>query len=284
MAMPEKYYKPWSEIDPNMTHGGIADELGRFVAPDLGDNPTSQNRTLVTIFQEYNLSLMAVSMAPYSDVRGFPDRRLIEECLKVAQTLAERVITNTHTHATKFFSHTHAIPPTEHFKLMPIRYPLGNTFADEFVYWGIGTLVELAENNRNAVHKSLDPAASEVILRGMYSWKADVMKFWFAKEVAGEISDKELDDLFANVKLANPFYPDVTAEKPSEGEVAEALTGLDVLKWLPEENDWTVFAQLRRRRHFPERVLQPEAAMPTTEDVTPHNTTTAATSTGGPQI
>ena len=286
MAMPPKYYRPWSEVDPSMTHGGIADELGRFVAPDLGDNPTSQNRTMVTIFQEFNLSLTAISMHPYSDVKGFPDRALIEESLKVAQTFAERVITNTHTHATKFFSHTHAIPPTEHFKLMPIRYPLGNTFADEFVYWGLGTLVEIAENNRNALHKSLDPTASEIVLRGMYSWKADVMKFWFAKEVAGEISDAELDELFASLKLPNPFYPDVTSDKPEAGDVVKALTGLDVLKWLPDEPDWTVFAQLRRRRHQPERVLQPEASMPTTEDVTPHNTMTSpdALSTGGPQI
>jgi len=284
-GLPVKFYVPWSKIDPSMQHGGIPNGLAGYVAPDLGDNPTTNNRSLVTIFYELNAATSAVSMHPMADVEGFPGRDLVEEALKAMQTFAERLITNTHTHATRFFVHTHCAPPTEHFKLNGIRYPLRNSFGDEFIYWCLATLVELAENNRNGAHKGLDPKGSQVVINALYSWKSDVMKFYFGKEVAGEISERELLSLFETINTPNPFYPDETAQTPSKEATDEALTGLDVLKWLPTDPDWSMFAQLETRRFTPERIFQPEGTDQTTEDVRSEQGHTApGEATGGPTV
>ena len=284
-GLPEKFYVPWSTIDPALQHGGIPGGLEGFIAPDLGDNPTSNNRTLVDIFYELSMGIAAVSMHPMADVEGFPGRSLVEEALKCTQTFAEKVICNTHTYATKFFYHTHCIPPTEHFRFNGIRYPLRNGFADNFVYYGVATLVELAENNRNGAHKGLDPKASMVILNALYDWKGEVMKYYFGREIAGEISEREMMSLFENVNVPNPFYPDISADQPDPGEVAEALTGFDVLKWLPSDVDWTTLSNLESRRYTPERVYQPEGTDQTTEDVrTEHAHTSPDMSTGGPTV
>ena len=284
MNMPKKYYVPWSDIDPALRHGGISDELGGFVAPDLGDNPSSSNRTLVGLFRHFNQAVASISMHPISDKEGFPDKALVDESLKAVQTFMEMVITSTHSHASKFFSNTHAIPPVEHFQLNAIRFPLRSQFAADFVFYGLGTLVEIAENNRNSAHKGIDPDCAETLLAGMYDWKAEQMKFWFGKEVAGEISDREMAEMYEAVTTPNPFYPDITAETPDDEDVEDALTGVDVMKWLPTKADWTMFDQLRRRRYKPERVFQPEAVRHTTEDVRTPDTHTAPSGTGGPNV
>lgn len=284
-GLPEKFYIPWSVVDPALQHGGVPGGLEGFIAPDLGDNPMSNNRTLVDIFYELSMGVASVSMHPQADVEGFPGRGLVEEALKCTQTFAEKVICNTHTYATKFFYHTHCIPPSEHFRFNGIRYPLRNGFGDTFVYYGVATLVELAENNRNGAHKGLDPKASQIILNALYDWKGEVMKYFFGKEIAGEISEREMLEMFANINTPNPFYPDVTAETPDEDDTDEALTGLDVLKWLPTKEDWAMFHQLEARRYTPERVFQPEGTDQTTEDVRTDTTHTAeGLSTGGPQV
>lgn len=286
--MPQKYYIPWEQVDPALKHGGIPDELaGMFVAPDLGDNPTSSNRTLVSVFYEWSQAVASVSMHPLATVEGHPDKAIVDEALRATQTFMERVITSTHSHASKFFYNTHAIPPVEHFRFNAIRSPeiLRNQFAADFVFYGIGALVELAENNRNGVHKGIDPDAAEVLLAGMYDWKGEQMKYWFGKEIAGEISDREMAELYDKVTVPNPFYPDRTSDQPPPEETKEALTGIDVMTWIPTENDWTTFSHLRRRRYKAERVHQPEGVLHTTEDVRTESLHNApGTNTGGPTV
>lgn len=287
MVMPTQFYVPWAQVDPDLKHGGIPDELAvGWVAPDLGDNKFTTNRDIQNITWMLSQVAASISMHPEAESEAFPGRRLVEEAIKGMDTITERVVDVTHTHATKFFSFTHAVPPVSAFKLNAIRYPVRNQFADDFIHYCIGTMVELAENNRNAVHQGLDPTAANIIMEPLYNWKATVMKYWFDKEVAGEISAEELNTLYAGIGKPKPSYPDTTAETPSEADTAAALTGLDVLAWFPTASDWTKFAELQVRRYTPERVLQPEGARQTTEDVRfeqGHNAD-GTVSTGGPSI
>jgi hypothetical protein len=270
MALPTKFTKPWSAVDPSMQHGGIPGGLSEgWVGADLTDNLSTTNKDIHSTVYWLSQALTAVSMNPEADAQGMPGKRLVEQCLSVARTFTEMVVDCTHTHASKFFAFTHAIPPSNMFKITPIRYPVRSIFAEEFLHYGIGTLIELAENNRNAVHKGLDSQASNVILEATYTWKAGVMKYWFDKEVAGEISTAELENLYMGLTRSVPSYPDVTAETPETGDVAEALSGLDVLAFVPTNADWTKFAELRNRRFEPEAIFQPEAARPATEDMLP---------------
>lgn len=270
MNMPTKFYKPWNEIDPSLQHGGIPGELAAgWVGADLGDNRTTTNKDMHNITYWLSQALTAVSMNPEADAQGMPGRRLVEQCLKVAETFTEMVVDVTHSHASKFFAFTHAIPPTNTFKITPIRYPVRSLFAEEFLHYGIGTLVELVENNRNALHKGLDSQASNIILEATWTWKAGVMKYWFDKEVAGEISTMELEELYRGIRRSVPSYPDETGDTPEEGAVAQMLAGLDVLAWVPQPADWTKFAELRNRRFEPEAIFQPEATRQSTEDVVP---------------
>jgi hypothetical protein len=259
MALPTKFTKPWSAVDPSMQHGGIPGGLSEgWVGADLTDNLSTTNKDIHSTVYWLSQALTAVSMNPEADAQGMPGKRLVEQCLSVARTFTEMVVDCTHTHASKFFAFTHAIPPSNMFKITPIRYPVRSIFAEEFLHYGIGTLIELAENNRNAVHKGLDSQASNVILEATYTWKAGVMKYWFDKEVAGEISTAELENLYMGLTRSVPSYPDVTAETPETGDVAEALSGLDVLAFVPTNADWTKVRRIaqpsfRARSYFPAR-------------------------------
>lgn len=282
--MPTKFTKDWEDIDPSLRHGGIPSQTtDGWVGPDLNDNTQTTNRDIQNLVYMLCQIATAISMNPEADAQGFPGRRIMEDALKAMATFVERVVDVTHTHSTKFFAFTHAVPPVSQFKVTPIRYPVRSQFADDFLHYAIGTIVELAESNRNAVHQGLDPNAANIILEALWNWKATVMKYWFDKEVAGEISSAELAELYSNISRLQPSYPDVTAETPSDAAVSVALTGLDVLAWMPTEADWTKFADLQQRRYSPEVIFQPESTRQVTEDVLPAGgVTVSPTSTGGP--
>lgn len=287
MPMPEKFVKPWSEIDSSLRHGGIADELAvGWVGPDLNDNITTQNRDMAHLVYQLGQYATSISMHPEAEMEGFPGKRLVSESLDAMDTFTERVVDVTHTHASKFFAFTHAVPPVSMFRFTPVRFPVRNQFADDFLHYAIGTMIEIAESNRNSVHQGLDPSAANTIMEALWNWKATVMKFWFDKEVAGEISSRELNELYLGKLRPQPSYPDNSAETPAPDKVAEALTGLDVLAWVPTAADWTKFAELHERRYTPERAFQPEGARPTTEDVAHESATNAdgSISTTGPTV
>ena len=279
--MPNKFYVPWSDIDPSLQHGGIAGELAEgWVGADLNDNVKTQNRDIHYLVYMLSQFATSISMHPEAELEGFPPKKLVDECFAAQSTMIERVVDVTHTHASKFFSFTHAVPPVSYFKLTPIRYPVRNRFAEDFLHYAIGTLVELAETNRNSVHQGLDNNAANIVVEALWNWKATQMKFWFDIEVAGEISSRELEALYTGVYRPHPSYPDETSARPSDAETSEALSGVDVLEWLPSASDWTKFAELHTRRYVPERALQPEGARPVTEDILPENGTTSGDSDG----
>lgn len=268
--MPDKFYVPWIDIDPSLAHGGIDGELAPyFVAPDLGDNPTTKNPDMVRIFNEIRNSAQSVSMAPESMKQGYPGRRIVEETLRAMNTVMEKIIDVTHTNATRFHAWSHALPPSMHFPMAPIRYPLRQEFAHNFIHYCLGTLVETAELNRNANHNGLDPQAADILIAPFYNWKATTMKYYFDLEVAGEISREEMNSMFSGKYRPGPTVspPDESAERPSLEDSVEALSGIDVLQWYPTQLDWNTFGRLADERYVPERIFQPEGAMSTTEDV-----------------
>lgn len=285
MSMPEKFVRAWPDVDPNLKHGGIAGvtDNGGWVGADINDNLSTTNKDLHSIVYWLSQALTSVSMNPEADAQGMPGKRLVDQCLKVAETFTEMVVDVTHSHASKFFQFTHAVPPRNWFKITPIMYPVRSSFADDFLHYGIGTIIELAENNRNSLHKGLDSQASNIILEATYTWKAQVMRYWFDKETAGDISTRELESLYQNVRRSVPSYPDETMDTADPEAVQEALSGLDVLAWVPTNSDWTKFAELRNRRYEPEAIFQPEDTRQTTEDVLPPTgVNPSPISTGGP--
>lgn len=280
MAMPTKFVRPWVEIDSNLTDGGIPGVLGpEWVAPDIGDNPTSKNHDLIGIFKNLNVMAQSISMHPEAEMEDNPGNGLMSEIFQAITYFFEDVLDRTKTQATAMFSFSHAIPPVDDFVMVPVQFPVRNQTANDFLFYALGTLVEIAENSRNAVHKSLDPAAARTIMAPLYSYKADLMKRWFELEVEGEISVKELNEILAGRKVRRPSYPDESTELPDAAKVAEALKGYDVAVWLPNEQNWTQFADVLERSYKPERVLQPEAYRHTTEDVVPES---GYTNTGSP--
>lgn len=273
--MKERFYIPFIEVDPSLLDGGIPGELAPYyVAPDLGDNPTSKNADIVSVFNVARDVIQSISMHPESMKQGQPNRRIVEESLAGINAIFEKIMDNTHTDATNFFNWVHAIPPNLSFPQAPIRFPLRNSFAHEFVHYGLGTLVEIAELNRNASHGGLDPQSADVLVAPLYAWKAKIMKFFFDLEVAGEISRTELNELFEGKYRPGPIVspPDDSAERPDEARLIEALNGKDVIQWAPTKLDWANFAKLNQERYTPERIFQPEGAISTTEDVVHEHT------------
>ena len=269
MPMPQKFWVPWSEVDPTMIHGGVPGELTEFVAPDIGDNKTTKNVDQVRIFGVVRDIAQSISMSPEAMKEGEPRRRIVEECLKATNDILEKALDRSSSSSTRTFEWCHAVPPAVGFALSPIRFPLRQDFANEFVHYMIGTLVEIAELNCNANHAGLGINDVSKIIAPVYQWKANVIKHYFDLEVAGEISNAELDELFAPVKRPGPTVSpsDQSAPLPDSMAVQEALSGIDVIQWYPTDDNWAVFGNLDRNRYVPERVYQPEGAYPTTEDV-----------------
>ena len=272
-GMPTKFVVPWTSIDASGMHGGLPNVVGDgWVAPDINDNPISTNFDMVSLFNDLMRYCTAVSMNVEADMDALPGHALVRECLRACNTFFEDVADRTKTQATAMFAFQHAIPPVNKFQLYPVMYPLNGTFAMEFLHYAIGTLVAIAENNRNAAHKGLDPEAAHIILNPLYTWKADVMKIWFNYEVEGEISSAELQELMGTVRPRRVLStPDETDDRPAGTDVDAAKSGANVLNWVPDKADWALFAETRSKRYSPERIRQPENSRAVTEDALPNS-------------
>lgn len=273
MAVPDKFYVPWSEIDPDGQHGGIEGELAEFVGPDLGDNPKTKNVDMVKVFSAVRDCAASLSMAPTANMEGPPVQNIVEETLRAFNWIAEVLLDRTRTQATPLFQWTHAVPPYIDFTVRPIRFPLRNPFCNDVVFHLLGMLVETAESNANALHACLDPSSSFRLIAPLYHMKANVIRDWFDQEVAGEISLDELNQIFLGVARPGPtIVPSGESHGlPDSAAVAEVLTGVDTLQWYPTQEHWAIFARKQVEIYKPERIWQPEGATATTEDVAPHD-------------
>jgi len=278
--MPEKFYLPWAEIDPALKHGGIPGMLEEhFVGPDLGDNPTTKNRDLYYVFGVARDACASLAMRPAGDLEGPPNQNALEEVLKAMNWYFERVLDRTKVCSTAEHEWRHAIPPVETFKLRPIKYPLRSEFMDNVIFYWLGTLVEIAELNRNGNHSYLDPSSSLTVLSPLYHLKKTIIKDWFDQEVAGELSLAELQGLFKDITQPGPTIVPAgeSMPLPDGGEVKTALTGVDTLQWYPQETHWAIFGKKQTEMYKPERLWQPEGAISATEDVASEDTTPAST-------
>ena len=272
--MPEKFYKPWEEIDESLKHGGISGELqGNFVGPDLGDNPKTSNRDMKLIFEEVRDVAASISMMPGADVEGPPSHSAVKEVLQGLNHFFERVLDRTMVCSTPSFQFTHAIPPSENFTLRPIHYPLRNQFVDGFIFYSLGTMVEIAEANYNGQHANLDPSTAHRVLGPLAHFKKNLIKDWFDKEVANEITLEELTELFRGIAKPGPEIVPAGEflESPDPTKVEEALSGIDIFQWYPTNEDWQIFGKKHTEMYKPERIWQPEGAYTPTEDVAPED-------------
>jgi hypothetical protein len=284
MAIPQKFHLPWSEIDPAMTHGGIPGELTEFVGPDLGDNPRTKNQDIKIIFTAVMTTAASISMAPEANKEGPPQRNIVEETLRSLNFIFERILDRTQTMASNTFEWCHATPPYEYLMLRPVRYPLRQAFADQVTHYLLGTLVEIAEMNRNANHSLLDPNTAHRMMAPLFHLKKLICKDYFDVEVAGEISLNEMIALMSSVKKVGPVVvpPGESQNLASAESVAEAMTGIDLLQWYPNDQHWATFGEKLAQMYHPERVWQPEGAYPTTEDVASENTIQATNTLSNP--
>ena len=280
MAIPQKFHRPWNEIDPAMTDGGIPGELTEFVGPDLGDNPRTKNQDIKTIFTAIMTTAASISMAPEANKEGPPGRNIVEEVLRALNFIFERILDRTQTLSTSTFEWCHATPPYEYLMLRPVRYPLRQTFADQTIHYLLGTLVETAEMNRNANHSSLDPNTAERIMAPLYHLKSLIAKDYFDVEVSNEVSLQEMIAMMTGVKKIGPVVvPSGESQNlVDDTKLADALSGIDLLQWYPDGKNWVTFGEKMVTMYHAERIWQPEGAYPTTEDVASENTVQATNS------
>lgn len=274
--LPINFWVPWEEIDPDLTHGGIEGELaGQFVGPRLGDNPSTKNIDVLTVFHALRDAAASLSMQPHANNEGAPMRNEVEESLKAWNWVVERILDRIQPTANNLFTWCHATPPTINFDVRPVRFPLRQEFLHTATYMLLGTMVEVAESNANGFHSGIDISSGHKMLAPLYHWKASVIKDWFDQEVAGEITEQELTQLYSAITPPGPTIVPAgeTAPLADSGEVVEALGGVDVLQWFPAIEHWTKFAEKRQALYSPERIFQPEAGMRTTEDVAPEQRT-----------
>ena len=277
VTVPQNFFQPWSEVDPDGAHGGVPGALANFVAPRLGDNPTTKNVDMLTIFAAVRDTAASISMAPTANAEGPPGRPLVEEVLRGLNLSIERILDRTQVASSGYFEWRHATPPCDTFTLRPIRYPLRSEFARRAVFFFLGTLVEVAENSANARHTGLDPSQARDLLGGLLSLKASIAKDWFDKEVEGEITLDELNTMFAGVERPGPTIVPAGESQPtpSDQAVTDALSGISLIQWYPTEGEWQVFGRKHTEQYKPERIWQPEGAIGTTEDVAPEDPTPA---------
>lgn len=272
-AVPGGFWIPWSQVDPTLTHGGIPAVIGTgYVGAKLGDNTTSKNVDARTVFSALRDFTASVSNHPEANIEGPPRRGVVEEVLRGLNWVMERLWDRTRSSADAFFSWTHATPPSESFRVRPVRFPLRNEFAHTAIEILLGEHIEIAEMNANAHHSGFDPSSTARMLAPLLLLKANLMRDYFDKEIAGQITANELATMFATT--SPPPGPTITppgeeAPTPGSSEVATALSGEDVVQWFPSDEDWAVFGRKRDALYKAERIFQPEASLGTTEDVSP---------------
>jgi hypothetical protein len=261
--IPDEFWQPWAEIDPSGTHGGIPGELADYVGARLGDNPKTKNIDLDLVFQVVRDTAASLSMHPYANKEGPPERGMVEETLKGINWILERMLDRTRTVATKFFTWCHATPPYRSFFQRPIRYPLRSTYMDQVIYHLLGDLVEIAENNANAFHSCMDPSSAQKVMDPVLHLKGNIIRDWFDQEVA--------NDLFADISKPGPtIVPRGETQPAPEGSaVGEVLRGVSLLQWYPGSEHWAIFARKQTEQYKPERIWQPEGAGSATEDIAP---------------
>ena len=274
MAIPQQFHKPWVEIDPTMADGGLPGNLTEFVGPDLGDNPRTKNQDVKTIFTAVMTTAASISMAPEANKEGPPQRNIVEEVLRALNFIMERILDRTQTMSTTTFEWCHATPPYEAFNLRPVRYPLRQEFADRTIHYLLGTLVEIAEMNRNANHSTLDPNTAERMLAPLYHLKGLIAKDYFDVEVSNEISLQEMIQIMTGVKKVGPVIvpSGETQNLATETDVADVLSGIDLLQWYPNAQHWVTFGEKMVQMYHAERIWQPEGSWGTTEDVASEQT------------
>lgn len=278
MGMPEKFYKPWEEIDPELKHGGIPGMLaGEYVGPDLTDNTKTRNRDMKYIFEVIRDCAASLSMRPCADAEGPPDYNTMEEVLKALNWFFERVLDRTIVLSSSSFEFTHAVPPTEYFMLRPIHYPLRNQFMDAVIFYMLGTMVEIAEANRNCNHSNLDPSTAVRVLAPCAHLKKNILKDFFDLEVRGEVTVEELEKMFKGIQQPGPVIVPAgeSAIRPGMGESEGAREGINLFQWYPQANDWDVFGKKNTEMYKPERIWQPEGEITATEDIAPEQPTSA---------
>ncbi len=267
------FHIPWSEVDPTLQHGGIAGQLAEgFVAAKLGDNTASKNMDARTVFAVVRDFTASVSMHPEANIEGPPQRGIVEDVLRGLNWVLERLWDRTRSSADVFFTWTHATPPSESFRLRPVRFPLRNEFAHTAIETLLGSMIEIAEMNANAHHTGFDPSSTARMLGPFLVLKANLMRDFFDKEIGGQITAQELATLFA--ATSPPPGPTIVppgqeAPTPTSAAVAVEQQGADVVQWFPTPEDWAVFGRKRDALYKAERIFQPEAAFGTTEDVSP---------------
>lgn len=270
MAFPSKFYVPWSEIDPTFRDGGIPGELeNQFVAADLGDNPSTRNIDILKLFHVVNAVAASISQHPEADTEDYVQKRLLEEMLASLNWILENIVDVTKASNVSQFSWTHSIPPINQFSFQPVRYPVRNAAANEFLHYMLGEMVEVAESARNAAHAGIDFKCCDILIAPLYAIKSKIIKYYFDLEVAGELSKDELNGLMVGKRRAGPVVsiPDDSTERPETSDLIEAMSGVDVIQWSPTPEDWVVFATLREARYSPNRLFQPEGSRDVTEDV-----------------
>jgi len=278
MPIPEKFWQPWSEIDPTGNHGGIAGALSEYVGPRLGDNAKTKNVDIHTIFIEMSEAASSLSRHPAANTEGPPIRPIMEETLRALNLIFERILDRTRVCATGYHYWTHATPPMLDFKVRPIRYPLRSMFAEQVIYFLLGTLVETAEVNANDYHSNLDPSSAYRLTSPLYHLKANIIRDYFDIEVENELTTEELVGLTAKLTRPGPTIVPAgsTQPKADSKEIEESLSGVDVLQWFPDQGDWVTFARKQMEVYKSERIWQPEGAGSSTEDIAPSNATSVA--------
>jgi len=270
MAVPERFYIPWNQVNgATSLPGGFPGELGDFVAADLGDNAQTRNSAAVRLYDAVQEVATTLSTHPYADLQGYPERSMVEESLLGCNSILQKIVDRTQASSDSLYKWVHRTPPYRSFGLMPIRYPVRNPFLSEVVFNLIGLLGEIAEANANTLHRGFDIRTGRQFLRTPLLIKSDIARDFFDIEVAGEISDDELRELFTGITTKVVPRPGDTASAPSAEAVAEAMAGVAIIDWQPSDVHWAVFGKKRDSAFDIERITQPEAGRTTTEDALP---------------
>lgn len=278
MSVKGSFFKPWDQIDPTLADGGIADPAmsAEFVGVDVGDNKTTRNMSLRYIFAAIQTAAASIGAHAYSNIEGAPAQALVREILRAIDFVAEKIHVNTRANGGAF-SWIHAAPNDDPFRLRPVRFPLRNPLAHQVVFGFLGVSSEVAQANGNALHTNLDPQSSANLLAPLMGLKESIVIEQFGKEVEGHVSVSELAAMFAEVGASFPAFvvPGADEPRPTPTDAADADTGVDLMRWKPEPEDWRRFDKRRATMFTGENVFQPEGADVTDEDVAGEDTVPA---------
>jgi len=225
-----------------------------FVIANIGEHKVTNNSDLWLLIDRVQAEAQSLGNSP-AFVQPIVDPQFIRDTLLAIDRVRAMAVGMLISQASGFFTRRFGGPSQKAHALAPIMYPGVNRIGAVVVESFLCSLHQAPRVNSNMFDQGLLSEDCATVLHSLISAKGRIMRQLFQKELAGELSPAELTALFEGSTLQPPSQrptgaaalANETVPAPDAAQLTEALSGVDVVTWVPTDGDWAICATVLKR-------------------------------------